>query len=485
MKVYLLNPPYLPHFGRSMRWQDTGRGGTLYYPIWLAYATAVLEQENEVRLVDAPAWNWGTEEVLADLSQFQPDMVVMDTSFPSLANDIAKANQIKEAHPNCQIAVMGPPASQFAPRLLENPGIDIIVRYEPDFSLQEVAQALASGGSLEPIRGISYKQDGKIYHNPERGFSTSQDLDKIPFVSQVYKKHLKVKDYFLGTTLYPEVQIFTGRGCPFFCTFCSWPQTLMGRKYRTRSILNVLDELEWIQQNLPEVKEVFLEDDTFTIDYRRVREFCQQYRQRGLDIIWSCNARATLDEVTMKEMKQANCRLLIAGYESGNAEMLKRMRKGITLEQMRSFARHARRAGLLVQGDFIIGLPGETRETIEDTARFINEARPDILQVSVATPFPGTEFYQWVKERGFLLTEDPDHYLDEQGHQKAVVSYPGLSARDIEQTVDRLLKGYYLSPRYVPLALKQLFRRGGVGELRRMWYSAKGFALYLKGRNHG
>jgi radical SAM superfamily enzyme YgiQ (UPF0313 family) len=480
MKIYMLNPPYFPHFGRGMRWQDTGRGGTLYYPIWLSYATAVVEQEHETKLVDAPAWNWSRKDVVEDIKKFKPDLIVMDSSFPSLNNDMEVATEIKQNY-DAEIVIVGPPASQFPDKILNNGGIDIAARFEYDFTIKEIADTMEKGGSLERIEGISYKADGKMIHNPDREFTSSGDMDEIPFVSKVYKKHLNIDDYFMGSSLYPEVQIFTGRGCPYLCTFCSWTQTLMGRKYRVRSIQNVLDELAWIQDNL-NVKEVFFEDDTFTINEKRVLEFCKKYKERAMDITWACNARVGLDYETMEEMKKANCRLVIVGYESGSDEILKNIKKDSTVEQVRKFAVDARKAGLLVHGDFIIGLPGETEETVEMTKRLIRETKPDILQVSVASPFPGTEFYEWCKENDCLVTDDPNEYLDGQGHQKAIISYPWLTAEEITTAVDETLKNYYLSLNYIPLAAGQVLRRHGMDEARRLWYSARMFLGYIGGR---
>ena len=479
----MLNPPYLPHFGRGARWQEIGRAGTLYYPIWLSYATAVVEQEHETRLVDAIARNWGREDVIEDVKKFKPDLIVMDSSFPSLNNDINVAELIKQNYDkDVKIILVGPPASQFPEEILRNKGIDIVARWEYDFTLKEVAEVIKEDGDFKTIKGVSYKENSKIIHNPNREFTSSEDLDKIPFVSKVYKKYLNIKDYFLGQSLYPEIQIFTGRGCPNQCTFCAWPQTLMGRKYRVRSVQNVLDELEWIQGDL-NVKEVFFEDDTFTINKKRVLGFCRGYKERGLDIIWSCNARAdTLDLETMKEMKKANCRLLIVGYESGSDEILRNIEKGFTVEQIKQFAKNAKKARLLVHGDFIIGLQGETKETIVLTRKLIKETKPEILQVSVASPFPGTEFYEWCKENRCLITDDPNEYLDEQGHQKAIISYPELTNEEMVKEVDKILKGYYLSISYVPVALRQILRRNGLDEMKRLWYSMKMFMKYIISR---
>ncbi|MDO8726852.1 MAG: radical SAM protein [Candidatus Methanoperedens sp.] len=483
MKIYLLNPPYFPHFGRGARWQDTGRGGTLYYPIWLSYAAAVLEQDHKIKLVDAPAWNWSREDVLADIKIFDPKLIVIDSSFPSLNNDINIAKSIKQIYSDVKIVLVGPPASQFPEKILENGAIDFVAKWEYDFILKEIAENLESNRSFKEISGISYKDGGKIVHTQKRDFTNSSDLDKIPFVSKIYKKYLNINNYFLGQSLYPQVQIFTGRGCPNGCTFCSWPQTLMGRKYRVRSIQNVLDELEWIEKNLPTLKEVFFEDDTFTIDKKRVIEFTEGYLKRNLKITWSCNARATLDYETMKKMKKSNCRLLIVGNESGNNEILKSICKGITVDDIRNFSKSAKKAGLLVHGDYIIGLPGETKETIENTRNLIKETKPDILQIAVASPFPGTEFYNWCKVNGYLITDDPNEYLDEQGHQKAIISYPGLPSDEMTKEVDKILKEYYLSVSYIPIAFNNIFRKNSILETKRMLKSAKVLLSYLWGRS--
>ncbi|MDV4343034.1 radical SAM protein [Methanoculleus sp. YWC-01] len=478
MKIYLLNPPFKKGFCRSVRGSgEVSRGGTLYYPICLSYATGVLEQQHDVRLVDAQARKWDLELVLEDIKQYAPDMVIIDTNFACLNNDLAIASQIKH-ETGCILVIVGPPASQFSSEILSHPDIDIAVRYEYDITLQELAKCIESGLSYSHIAGISYLEGGKPVHNPLRSLTQGADLDQIPFVSKVYHNHLNIEDYFLSSSLYPVVQIFTGRGCPNQCTFCSWPSNLMGRKYRVRSLTNVLDELEWIQNNL-DVKEVFFEDDTFTINKSRVLEFCEQYKHRNLDLAWSCNTRVnTLDLETMKAMKRANCRLLIAGYESGSETILKTIKKGTNVEQMRKFAKNAKRARLMVHGDFIIGLPGETRETIQMTKDLIYDLKPELLQVLVPQPIPGTELYAQCKREGFLLVDDPTQYLDDNGHQKAVISYPALSNEEMVCEANEILREYYLSPGYVPLAMGQVLRKNSVVELKRLWISAKMFLGY-------
>ena len=483
MKIYLLNPPFTPRFIRSARWQATGRGSTLYYPLWLSYATGVLEERyKDVRLIDAPAWDWNMSNVIADAREFNPDLAVIDTSFTSLTNDIEVAEAIKSVIPGAKTVLVGPPTSQFPEKILKSEGVDIVARFECDFTLRDIAEAIEQGRDLENVNGISYKENGRVIHNPNREFISSEDLDKIPFVSKVYKKHLRIKDYFLGHTLYPMVQLFTSRGCPNLCTFCSWPETLTGRRYRVRSIENVIGEFEYIKEQLHQVKEVFIEDDTFTIDRRRVEAFCDAIERKRLKVTWSCNARPNLDYDTMKVMKGAGCRLLDVGYESGSDEILKNVRKGITTNQMRKFAKDAKRAGLMVLGDFVFGLPGEARGTAKETIRFAKELKPNIAQFAVATPIPGTEFYDWAKENGLLLVEELEEALTEGGFQQSIVSYPDFTKKDIEDYVDKALKEYYLGISYIPIALRNIFRRNGLHELRVTIIAAKGFFKYLSRR---
>jgi radical SAM superfamily enzyme YgiQ (UPF0313 family) len=275
------------------------------------------------------------------------------------------------------------------------------------------------------------------------------------------------------------VQIFTGRGCPNRCTFCSWPENLMGRKHRIRSVDNVVNEFEFIINELPEVNEIFIEDDTFTIGKKRIQDICTEIKKRGLDITWSCNARANLDYESMKIMKESGCRLLDVGYESGSDQILKNIKKGITTADSRQFTLDAKKAGLMILADVIIGMPGETRETAEKTIKFVKEIRPNIVQFSVATPLPGTEFYSLVKDNGFLLVDDLEKSLDKNGFQKCIISYPNFTKEDIENYVNKGLKEYYLSPSYVPMAIKNVARKNGVDELVGMLKSAKMFIRYI------
>lgn len=485
LSIYLLNPPFKERFVRCGRWQGVAaRGGTLYYPIWLSYSTGILEQgAHNTRLVDAVARRWTEADVISDALDFKPDMVVVDSNFSSLENDIKTSCRLKEATGAFTVLV-GPPASQFSELALEA-GMDAVARFEHELTLRELARAINARTTLADVDGISYRTEDGIVNNIARAYSTDDDLDSLPFVSSVYRKHLKVHDYFLNHAYYPMVQIITSRGCPNHCTFCSWPVTFTGRRYRGRSVGNIVDELEYIQKEMPEIKEVFIEDDSFTLDKRRVWAFCQAILERGLKVRWSCQSRATLDFKLMQAMKKAGCRLLDVGYESGSDEMLKRMRKGINTHQLVTFTKEAKRAKLKILGDFVIGLHGETKEMAQQTIDLIKIVKPDLLQIAIATPIPGTEFYEWCRTHGYLLSEDLADSIDKRGFQRCLVSYPWFKSEEIEDMVNSSILDYYLNPRYAFIALKGLMCKDFKEELMVLIRSAKAFMAISRNPDEG
>ena len=474
----------MANFSRGGRWQGaSARGGALEYPKLLSYATGVLEKNsNEVRLIDAVAQRWDKQKVLQDVLEFAPRVIVIDSNFSSLANDLEIASLLK-SKTNAIVVMVGPPTSQYPEEILKNEGVDIIARLEYDFTLQEIVLAIENKQNLKDVRGISYKENQKIINNIDREVSNVKDLDNEPFVSKIYKEHLNIRQYFSSQSLYPFVQIFTARGCQYKCSFCSWPETLFGAKRRARSIANIVDELQFIHEEMPEVKEVFIEDDTFAAEKYFATDICHEIHRRQIKLIWSCYARPTLGFDTMREMKAAGCRLLVVGYESGNDEILKSIHKGVNTEQEIAFTKAAKKAGLLIQGDFMIGLPGETKQTVEDTIKFIKIIRPNILQVAIATPIPGTEFYRWANQNGFLLTTDMKNSIEDHGYQKCIISYPELTKEEIEKYLNKALKGYYLNPQFIPVAISNVFRRNALGELGIMCRSGVALLRYLVKKN--
>lgn len=479
MRVFLLNPPFLPRYSRSQRSPAVIKSGTLYYPIWLAYATGVLEQAgHDCRLIDAPAKGYSLETVLSLAQAFRPQLVVMDTSTPSIYGDAAVAAALKDAVPGACVVLVGTHPTALPEETLGlSPKIDAVTRREYDHTLRELAEVLEGGGEPSGVLGLSYRRpgDGAIAHNPTRPLI--RNLDELPFVSAVYKKHLRIEDYFYSITPHPVVTIVTGRGCPYRCTYCLYPQTMHGHGYRYRSVESVVEEMAYIARAFPQAQQIFLEDDTLTVNRKRCVELSEGLIDRGVKVGWTANSRADVDYQTLKKMKQAGCRLLCVGFESASQQILDNIQKRITVDRFRQFARDAKRAGVMVHGCFMFGCPGETRETMEATLQLAKELAPDTAQFFPLMVYPGTAAYRWAKEEGHLATEDFSRWLTPEGQHNAVVSRPDLRAEDLVAFADYARRSFYLRPRYVLGKLVQGLRHPE--EAKRIFISFRAFRPYL------
>jgi radical SAM superfamily enzyme YgiQ (UPF0313 family) len=353
--------------------------------------------------------------------------------------------------------------------------IDAVARHEYDYTLLDIARALEKNSGLKDIPGISFRDNGKVTHNPQRPYI--ENLDGLPFVSKVYKKFLKIENYFNPNALYPMVTITTSRGCPFQCTFCVYPQTLMGRRFRLRSIKNVVDEIEYIAENFPQAKAIFFEDDTLTVNKARCIELSELIIKKGIKISWTANARVGLDLDTMKKMKEAGCRSFCVGFESGSQIILDNMKKSIKLERMFEFMKNAKKAGILIHGCFMAGLPGETKETMGETLKLAKQLNPDTVQFYPVMVYPGTEAYEWYKQKGYLVTEDFSRWLTPSGLHNTVIRTKELSSDELVRFCDDARRKFYLRPRYIFYKLGQMIFQPR--EIRRTLKSAKIFSKYL------
>lgn len=449
MKIMLLNPPYKFKVSKESRWPEYTKSGTLYYPFWLAYAAGLILQESrhEVFLLDALARKLNFSETIERIKNFNPNLLVIETATPTFFNDVKFAEEVKK-NLNTKIVFVGTHVSALPEESLKvSDAIDFIARREYEYTILDLADTLDKNRNLRKVLGISYRKDKKIIHNPDRPLI--QNLDILPFVSKVYKKFLNIYDYRYALARYPMVQIWSSRGCPYRCTFCVYPQVFLSRRFRVRSPKNFVDELEWIKENLPQIKEIFFEDDTFTVDKRRVIKICELIKERNLDIVWSCNARADIPYEVLKKMKEAGCRMLIVGYEAGNQRILNNIRKGITIHQMIEFTRNTKRLGIKIFGCFMLGLPGETGKTLKQTFELAKKLLPDMVFFQQAVPFPGTEFYEWAKNNGYLITEDYSKWLDESGRLNFLVSYPKLPREKIANLREKFMLNYYLNPKMI------------------------------------
>jgi len=469
LKTLFLNPPSFENFdgGAGSRWPATREIESYWYPVWLAYPAGMLEG---ARLLDAPPHHISAAETIEIAKEYE--FLVLFTSTPGFPGDIGLARAIKNASPKIKIAFVGPHVSVLPEKSLRDcTAIDFVARKEFDYAVVDYAK----GKPLEEIAGISFLKDGKVVHNPDA--PQIQDLDALPHVTDVYKRDLDVKRYNVPFLLNPFVSLYTTRGCPAQCTFCLWPQTLSGHPWRKRSTDDVAAEMSKVKQYWPEVKEFFFDDDTFNIQKARTIELCAKLKPLGLT--WSCTSRVTTDFETLKAMKEAGCRLLIVGYESGDQQILKNIKKGATVERARQFTKDCHKLGLVIHGDFIMGLPGETHETINNTIKFAKELDVETIQVSVAHAYPGTELYDYAVKNGFMVGDNK--MVDEGGHQLAHIQYPGLPADDILSAVHRFYDEYYFRPKAVFRILKKAAFDSN--DRKRLYKEAKTFLKLRSQRN--
>jgi hopanoid biosynthesis associated radical SAM protein HpnJ len=469
LKTLFLNPPSFENFdgGAGSRWPATREIESYWYPVWLAYPTGMLEG---ARLLDAPSHHVSAEETINIARNYE--FLVLFTSTPGWPGDMKLVQAIKDVNPGIKIAFVGPHVTVLPEKSLRDcPAIDFVCRKEFDHSVVE----FANGKPLDEITGISFLRNGSIVHTMDR--PQIQDLDSLPHVTDVYKRDLDVRRYTVPFLLYPFVSLYTTRGCPAQCTFCLWPQTLSGHPWRKRSTDDVALEMAKAKEYWPWVKEFFFDDDTFNIQKARTIELCEKIKP--LNLTWSCTSRVTTDYETLKSMKEAGCRLLIVGYESGDQQILKNIKKGATIERARQFTKDCHKLGLVIHGDFILGLPGETRETIHNTIKFAKELDVETIQVSVAHAYPGTELYDHVVKNGFMVGDNK--MVDEGGHQLAHIQYPGLPAEEIMGAVHRFYDEYYFRPK----AAFRIVRKAAFNsvERKRLYKEAKSFLKLRASRN--
>ena len=468
LKTLFLNPPSFENFdgGAGSRWPATREIESYWYPVWLAYPAGMLEG---ARLLDAPPHHVSGEETIQIAREFE--FLVLFTSTPGFPGDIRLARAIKEANPSIKIAFVGPHVSVLPEKSLRDcRAIDFICRKEFDFAVVDYA----NGKPLSEIAGVSFLKDGNVVHNPDA--PQIQNLDALPHVTDVYRRDLDVTRYNVPFLLHPYVSLYTTRGCPAQCTFCLWPQTLSGHPWRKRSTDDVASEMARAKEYWPNVKEFFFDDDTFNIQKARTIELCSKLKPLGLT--WSCTSRVTTDYETLKAMKEAGCRLLIVGYESGDQQILKNIKKGATVERARQFTKDCHKLGLVIHGDFIMGLPGETHQTINNTISFAKELDVETIQVSVAHAYPGTELYEYATKNGFIVPGTA--MVDQAGHQVAHIKYPNIDPEEILESVHRFYDDYYFRPKAVYRILRKAAFNGE--ERRRLYKEAKAFLTLRSAR---
>jgi len=475
-KILFINPPTptgtcAKYFARSAdRWPHTEKGKLLIYPIFMAYAAAVLEEKGfSVKVIDAVAEELQPNELISNSSKIDPDLVIMETSTPSIKSDLNTAKLLK-ARLGMPIVFIGPHATVFATEILqEHPYVDMIARGEYDFTLSEVAESVERGADLHHVQGITYRNDSKVIKNPDRNLI--QNLDELPYPA----RHLIPPNRYVMAhfTFTPFLLMISSRGCPYRCTFCLWPKTMYGYKFRARSPEKVVDEMEYLINEF-RAREIYFHDDTFTLGKKRVLEICREVNKRKLDISWSCLGRVdNCDKELLSEMTKAGCVKILFGVESGSQEILNKCKKGITIEQVKNTFHLTKNAGIKTHATFMFGLPGETRETVRKTIEFAKELDPDTIQFSIAIPYPGTEFYEQVKADGTLISND---FSDFDGSSGSVVEYEDIRRTEFVDIRTKAIIEYYTRPKILS---KEILRMRSYEDIKRLLSSLR---IYLKMR---
>ena len=435
MRTLFLNPPSFQGFdgGASSRWPSTREIESYWYPVWLCYPAGMLPDS---KVLDAPPHGVSIEQTVEMGKDFE--LLVLFTSTPGFHVDVKIAEMMKDANPKLKVCFVGPPVTTEPDKTLDSTNaIDFIVRREFDHQIASYAK----GTPLDELPGVSFRKNGVYIHNAEG--PVIENLDELPWVSKVYKRDLDFKRYNVPFLLNPFVSLYTSRGCPAMCTFCLWPQTHSGHRWRLRSKEDIVNEVKYIKGNFPGLKEIFFDDDTFNYREARTIELCKEFEK--LDFTWSCTSRVTTSEDTLKAMKDAGCRLMIVGYESGDQQILKNIKKGATVEGAKRFTNQAHKLGLTIHADFIVGLPGESRESIRKTIDFAKNLDCETIQVSIAHAYPGTEFYDFAKQNSLITIGSMS---DDQGHQLPHVIYPGiLDEAEMMEWVERFYGEYYFRPK--------------------------------------
>lgn len=445
MKVLVTNPPW-PGEGygarSDVRWPHKRSDKFIEYPIYLAYLVAIVRGAgHEPVFLDAILEELGIEDFARRVGEIKPDLAVLESSTPSIDYDLQSVTALKRRLPALKTVLVGSHPTVYHRELLaDHPDLDAICRGEYDYTVRDLVQAVAAGDSWTGVEGLTWRDGNSVRVNPDRPLI--EDLDQLPFPA----RDLVTSPFYRQGTFRGKnpTTVVTSRGCPFHCTYCLWPSTLYGHKFRSRSAENVVAELEEAISRYG-VDEVYFDDDSMALDRERMLKICRLIVERGLKFEWISQCRIdSMDEEVLRAMKRAGCRYIRFGVESGSPRMLKLMKKGITTERVMETFRLARKAGIRTQAFFLFGVPGENQESVRETIEFAKKIRPGSAQFAVAIPHPGTELFQTATEKGWLRYQKWEDFSSCRG----MLETPEFPLEAAEQVRIRAYREFYFRPAY-------------------------------------
>jgi radical SAM superfamily enzyme YgiQ (UPF0313 family) len=462
------------------------KSDTLYYPKWLCHSAGYAEKlGHRVDVIDAPAEGYSVDYVIDRMKSFGSRLLVCDTSTPSIVNDLQVVEQIKQKIPGVFVLMVGRHVSATPfETLQDSTAVDAVALREYELTVVDLAAALECGASLVDVAGLAIRVKGELIKTADR--PAIEDLDILPFVSETYKKFLNTERYFYGHSLHPLVVFDTTRGCPYHCSFCVYPQTFSGHRVRFRSVQHVADEFDFVRREMPHIRTVMLEDDTFIINKKRTEELADELIARGNTLSFDSNCRVDIgvDVHFLKKLNKAGARLFCVGFESGNTSVIAHMKKnnkkgndGEYLETAKKFTSACNEAGIMLHGCFMFGNLNETKETLSDTLEFAKTLPLDTAQFFPIMVYPGTTAYQEAKERGLLSTDDFSKWVTPSGLHSSVVQLPNLTQEDLVHFADHARRSFYLRPRYLFRKLWQSLK--SADEFKRNFKGFKKLVKYL------
>lgn len=462
MKVLVTNPPW-PGEGygarSAVRWPHRRKDKYLEYPVYLAYTVSILKNAGfKVDFLDGVIEELSVPAFADAVFNIGPDLFVMECSTPSMDYDLETARAVKERLPNTFILMIGSHPTVFHKEILESYSfVDGICRGEFDHLPADLASHLSAGKDLGSVKGLSWRRNSRIIINEDRPLT--EDLDLLPFPD---RDTVKVDNY--RTAQYSGDRgtfMVSSRGCPYGCTYCLWPGTLVGKKVRMRSPENVVNEIQQLVDKYG-VDNIYFDDDTINFDINRLIRICRLIQERKIKIKWIAQARVDrVSEDLVKEMKNSGCSIIYFGVESGSAEMLKRIRKGINKEKAEMAFKLAKKYNIKTQAFFLLGIPGETIEKMKETVDFAIRLDPDNAQFAGVVPHPGTVLYEECKQKGYLRANKWEDFAA----CNLVIETEDFSVKDVEKMRQYAYKKFYFRPRFI---LKTMLRLKSLDEIKRV-----------------
>lgn len=451
MNILLLNPPAQTAVIREGRCQSPQNMRKTSIPqMSLAYIASVLEKKNyQVKLYDCIALEIDEEKLASIIKKEEPRLAIVNVTTPSFYNDIKIIERMKSVIPNCIIAIFGTHATSLHKNILDAfPCVDVVIRGEPERTAEELAYRIKKGDGISNVLGISFRMNGSICEN--RGRPWIDNLDELGYPA----RHLLPNDkYIHPVTNKPYTMVNTSRGCRQQCIFCV-AHLYYGYKLRKRSVKSILDEIQFDVIGRYGIDNIWMYADDFTGDRDFVIDICKGIIERNLKIAWWSNTRVdVLGREMFEWMKKSGCYMLSIGGESGNQEVLNRMKKRSQLSQTKDTVAMLRDIGIFSLVFFLIGLPGESRGTIRDTINFAKQINPDYVEFYPAIPYPGTEFYNIAKKENMITTEDWSLY---KYGGSFVVRVPGVTNEELECLLQDAYKEFYYRFPYLLLLLKRM-----------------------------